>query len=116
MIWLFIFISLALAVYCIKSNNNRRDEERLQRGSIDSLIAAIGGSDDRDELVKNYFKNIENTLDVADCERLLKNLCIATGIRPEFDKAGYVDDKTVYLLADKFASYAKNMHNSLKDQ
>lgn len=116
MTWLFIFTSIALTVYCIKSRNDRRNEERIQRGSIDALIAAIGENDDRDELVKNYFKNIENSLSVADCEMMLRNMCIATGIRPRFDSAGLIDDKTIAQLIDEFSIYAKNKNNSLKNQ
>ena len=116
MIWLFLITTLALGVYIIKSRDNYRKQERIQRGSVDALIAAIGGSNERDKIVMSYFKNIENNLNTADCELILKNMCIATDIRPEFDKAGFIDDKTVAILADKFTIYASDINNDLKDQ
>ena len=116
MIWLFLVTTLVLGIYIIKSRDDYRKQERIQRGSVDALIGAIGGSNERDKIVKSYFKNIENNLNAADCETILKNMCIATGTRPEFDKAGFIDDKTVAILINKFAVYASDMNNSLKDQ
>lgn len=113
---LFMTICIALAFYCVKLSIGRRREERVQRATINSLLASIGGSKNRDELVREYFRNMENTLNVKDCEEVFKNMCIAVGIVPTYNETGLIDDRTVSLIADEFSKYTVQLHATLKDQ
>jgi hypothetical protein len=116
MTWLFVIICFVLAVYGINAGMDRRREERIQRATINSLLASIGGSNNRDELIKEYFSNMENVLNVNDFEAVFKNVCIAVGVVPEYDKGGLINDKTMLLIADEFSKYTVQLHATFKDR
>jgi hypothetical protein len=113
MIWLLLITTFALGIYIIKSRDDLRKQERVQRGSIDALLAAIGEDEKRMELIHRYFINLEKNLSTTDYEAMLKNACVATAIIPEFNKNGRVSASTLRHLVGAFTKYAEDMSDSI---
>lgn len=109
MIWLPILTALILAIYLVVKTIEGARQDKIQKASIDALLAALGDSGMAEELSRKYFYNLEQNLDTSDYETLLNNMCIALNITPELDEEGRINNKTLAIIVGGFASYAKSL-------